>query len=638
MDELNDDYIRKSLNELNGFMDNTTKIKNEFKAFKEQINNFINICEKQFLEIVKEIKSSISLFNEISQKNNYEKNKNDDFFNKINEAFSKCKDNNNYLQSVNILNQNLINSINNFLYPQNDNLHSSSMGTNPSDNSSIYQQWSNRIINNSYYEDFFIYVDNEVENIDFNEKEFKDPLKTQIIKVCKDDNEEKEDKKNEINENEIKCSDCKINKAVNICSHCNNYYCEGCTNFINKFKVLQNHILTKIPDTLLKNKEIEEKKDKFLDDFIKFIKYYIMKCNYLLKSKNIFELPLIEDVNKLESHQKYLNEINNLCNNNMNDDEKDIEGKLIRALETIFNSQKLNISYYDMDGDLCSDEVYELTESDFDKIKNKLFYFITVASKEDLEIDSNMADIIVKKIYESLCIEKNNIFILINDKVNNFVKSKKFYELHYNHFELKNPIISKLYELKFLSDNYLCYQCKIPKEYFDYRGNTLNPNSNNNLIRGTEKYDPPYGWIGIGLNVLEKYDNGSNDWLTNNSNSSKWAIAYHGISSKNSSDMIMKLLKYIIIKKDLKKAISKIKSNSNDKRNWGKVGKGIYLTPNIRIAEQYTGIISFKEKKYKVLLMARVYIKGIREPENSHFWVLDDKDIRIYRILFKEIS
>ncbi len=34
--------------------------------------------------------------------------------------------------------------------------------------------------------------------------------------------------------------------------------------------------------------------------------------------------------------------------------------------------------------------------------------------------------------------------------------------------------------------------------------------------------------------------------------------------------------------------------------------------------------------------MARVYIKGIREPENSYFWVLDEKNVRIYRILFKE--
>jgi hypothetical protein len=81
-----------------------------------------------------------------------------------------------------------------------------------------------------------------------------------------------------------------------------------------------------------------------------------------------------------------------------------------------------------------------------------------------------------------------------------------------------------------------------------------------------------------------------------------------------------------------------MKSNSNDKRHSKKVGEGIYLCPKIKIAEKYTGIISFNDKRYKVLLMAKVYIDEIREPENTNFWVLDEKYIRIYRVLFKEIS
>ena len=36
--------------------------------------------------------------------------------------------------------------------------------------------------------------------------------------------------------------------------------------------------------------------------------------------------------------------------------------------------------------------------------------------------------------------------------------------------------------------------------------------------------------------------------------------------------------------------------------------------------------------------MARVYIKEIREPENTYFWVLNNEKIRIYRILFKEVK
>ena len=269
-------------------------------------------------------------------------------------------------------------------------------------------------------------------------------------------------------------------------------------------------------------------------------------------------------------------------------------------------------------------------------IKNKLLYFINIVSKENIELNSTIINTIVKNFCNYLSIEKDNIFILMNHEMDNFVKHNNITKINYNNFERKNHISDKSYELQLLYDDYLSHQCDIPKKFFDYRGNTLNPNSSYNLFRGTEKYYPPYGWIGIGLNVLGQYDNGNDEWLTNKTNSSEWAIAYTGLSPRNKASLIKKLLKYIIVKKKLNIAISKINCESNDKRNWGKVGKGIYLTPNIRIAEQYTNIISFNNKTYKVLFMARVYIKGIREPENSYFWVLDEKNIRIYRILFKE--
>ena len=62
------------------------------------------------------------------------------------------------------------------------------------------------------------------------------------------------------------------------------------------------------------------------------------------------------------------------------------------------------------------------------------------------------------------------------------------------------------------------------------------------------------------------------------------------------------------------------------------------MTPYIKIAEKYTQNITFNNKKYKVLLMAKVKIDKIREPKGTNFWVLDDEDIRIYRILFKSIE
>ena len=61
------------------------------------------------------------------------------------------------------------------------------------------------------------------------------------------------------------------------------------------------------------------------------------------------------------------------------------------------------------------------------------------------------------------------------------------------------------------------------------------------------------------------------------------------------------------------------------------------MTPYIKVAEKNTQVISFKDKQYKVLLMAKVKISEIMEPKGSKFWVLNNNDIRIYRILFKEI-
>ena len=399
-----------------------------------------------------------------------------------------------------------------------------------------------------------------------------------------------------------------------------------------------NHIFNKIPEN-----QVDEKyrKTLFLQNFIQFIKLYILKCNYILSLESPKKgFPFIKDINNFDSHKNYLQEINELCPYNKNDskDKKEliIDGNLIISLENMFKNKKMHINddinYYD---DNFLDEKF--VKDEFKNNKNNFLYFINIVTKENENLDEDKYNEIKNNIYNALNIENNNnIFILFNEKVNYFAKSKEYLELKYNEIQINNPILNKLNEIKLLTNNLLCKECKIPKNYFDYRGNTLYPNSSFNIIRGTELYDPPYGYIGIGLNVIGKYDNGNDDWLNNNF--SGWAIAYHNISSKISSDKIKLLLNFIITKDGIKKGISNFKSELNDKRNWGKVGEGIYLTPNIKNAEKYTGIISFNNKKYKVIFMAKVYIKGIREPENSNLWVLDEKNIRIYRILFKEIE
>ena len=442
----------------------------------------------------------------------------------------------------------------------------------------------------------------------------------------KRNDEKRNDDTNKDNNNDsiIKCIGCNTYKATKVCSHCFQCYCSGCCSFKEKYE--NGHIFFNILDYA---------KNNILNSLIEIIKYYLLKVNYLLNSEqSVSTIANIKDINDFESQKNFLNEINKLCSDNIDySNYKTINEQLIEKLKNIFNDKILDISQEIYNSNCSFFEKNDLNVEEYNRIKNKFFYFITVIPKGKLENISNLDKIIIQNITSKLFIDKTNIFLLINDKINNFVKCQNFYELHYSYFQTNNPICKKLKELKMLCDEYLCEKWKINKNNFDYRGNTVNPNSSNNLIRGTEQYDPPYGWIGIGLNVLGKYDN-DDKWLNDNTKLSDWAIAYHAVNPKNKSYLV-KLLKYIIINRNLDIAITQIGSKSNDKRNWGKVDKGIYLTPKIGIAEKFAGIIPFKNKKYKVLFMARVYIKKIREPENSYFWVLDNKNIRIYRILFK---
>ena len=182
-------------------------------------------------------------------------------------------------------------------------------------------------------------------------------------------------------------------------------------------------------------------------------------------------------------------------------------------------------------------------------------------------------------------------------------------------------------------DGLIRQKSKIPVELLDYKYNFIIPNLSLNNNRGSEIYNPPYEWAGIGLNVIKKYNN--IDWLKKDNDS--WAIAYYGFGKFLSSTQIGNMLNDIIVKGKFKKELS-IKCPELDIRHNGKrVGVGIYLSPNVKTAERNCGIFTFDEKRYKIVLMAKVLINKIKEPEDHSFWILNEDDIRIYRILVKEI-
>ena len=58
----------------------------------------------------------------------------------------------------------------------------------------------------------------------------------------------------------------------------------------------------------------ETAKELFLNNFIEFIKFYLLKCNYLLNLEN-FNFSTIENINNndFESKKIYLNKIIEIC-------------------------------------------------------------------------------------------------------------------------------------------------------------------------------------------------------------------------------------------------------------------------------------------------------------------------------------
>ena len=115
---------------------------------------------------------------------------------------------------------------------------------------------------------------------------------------------------------------------------------------------------------------------------------------------------------------------------------------------------------------------------------------------------------------------------------------------------------------------------------------------------------------------------------------SKWAIAYLTVSSNK----ILSSLNNLITKNGQIEGNKKKKNKNKNKRNYDKsIGEVFYLTPYIGIAERNTGNISLNSKNYKIVLMAKVLISKIEENHEKNYWILNKKDVRIYRILLKEI-
>ena len=217
--------------------------------------------------------------------------------------------------------------------------------------------------------------------------------------------------------------------------------------------------------------------------------------------------------------------------------------------------------------------------------------------------------------------------LIYNRKINNVEKVLKNFNLKAESTSLLNDLIlsPSIFDINF---------CKNEDEW-----------PQKNLVRGGKRYYPPYGWIGIALNIKDRYKN-SNDkdkniWLGKKNSEGEWPVAYHGIGKGNVFKKVLNILN-----SNLKEGPGQLyKYNLNVEKNRDKYnycGEGVYLSPNIKEAMKYAEsiILGTNNLAFKFVIMARVNPEKIRSPGGSNAqvdWILNgnEEEIRPYRLLIK---
>ena len=279
------------------------------------------------------------------------------------------------------------------------------------------------------------------------------------------------------------------------------------------------------------------------------------------------------------------------------------------------------------------------------------FDFGESKNEEYLNDDNKFEELkeqIKTKISKDYNISKDEIIVTFPQRgsycVQVIFESDKFNNIDIEDFKSKfrnDKDFPELNNLKEIHSDVLMSICKLNKNQLDYRGNRCDGWGINEQ-RGNMDYYPPIGWIGIGLNVMDKYDNGDNTWIEMYNLEGEWCVAYHGVGGY---EELVKERTSSIIEEGLKTGFTQFHKAHEDKLHPGKkVGEGVYCTPKIEIAEKYAGAIEINGKKYKTVFMVRVKPEAIRccgECEIAKdYWVINgtSDEIRPYRILYKEVK
>ncbi|KAH7704227.1 hypothetical protein AAVH_28583 [Aphelenchoides avenae] len=142
------------------------------------------------------------------------------------------------------------------------------------------------------------------------------------------------------------------------------------------------------------------------------------------------------------------------------------------------------------------------------------------------------------------------------------------------------------------------------------------------FFRGGARYIRPSGVFRYALAVVGKYP-GQDEWLRRDGGEGEWQVAYHGTACENISNIIRDGF-------DIERC------------QRFTYGKGIYCSPDPRVARNYSKPYESQGRWYKAVLQVRVHptIKGIAYNEDGHeYWVIPAAQaIRPYGVCVYDVT
>ena len=153
-------------------------------------------------------------------------------------------------------------------------------------------------------------------------------------------------------------------------------------------------------------------------------------------------------------------------------------------------------------------------------------------------------------------------------------------------------------------------------------------------LRGNEPYVRPCGWNRVALRVSKKYDD-SDVWLGTGKDS--WPVSYNGHNMDGSLGII---LAHKGGPSDEPSFLDAAAASLVVER---KRGRGVYSTPDIKMAEKYCKRFKSKVdgKTYKVVLQNRINPAKRVNCQRDHFWVVyipeDRNDVQTKAIVQESI-